>query len=407
MAMLSLPHAVIIGLESIQGLQSARILMARGVPVIGIASTPRHHASKTRVCKEIIFANTGTEEFIQVLEMLGPKLDQKAVLFPCYDESVSLVSRLRQRLENYYHVVLPPPEIVNLLMDKISFYTFTQEQGFLIPRSFFLYCRTDAEQTAREVNYPCILKPSSRPDTWVRHTKLKAFKVSNAGEFLAIYDHYHNWVPGLVAQQWIEGKDTNLYTCNAYFDRQGAPLVTFVSRKLRQWPPETGQACLSVEDRNDTVALETIRLYRSVPYRGLGYLEMKRDEGTGRHFIIEANIGRPTGRSAMAEAGGVELIFTMYCDALGWPLPPNREQKYTGVKWIHTLRDIQSALYYARRGQITFREWWQSIRGRKSDALFCWTDPVPFLTAVAKAIPTYLSRRERGREDYPLSGMGR
>jgi predicted ATP-grasp superfamily ATP-dependent carboligase len=397
------PYAIIVGLESIQGLQSARILARRNVPVIGIASNGRHHCSRTRACKEIFFADTGTEEFIQTLETLGPKLTQKAVLFPCYDESVLLVSRFRQRLEQWYHVVLPSPEIAEMLMDKISFYTFAQAEGLPIPRSFFLYCRSDAEHAAGQLMYPCIMKPASRPATWTRHTKLKALKASNAAELLAIYDHYSRWVNSLIAQEWIEGNDANLYTCNCYFGAAGEPLVTFVSRKLRQWPPGTGQACLSVEDRDDTVALETARLYRSVPYRGLGYLEMKRDERTGRYFIIEANVGRPTGRSAMAESGGVELLYTMYCDALGWPLPANRAQKYTGVKWIYLLRDIQSALYYRRHGLLTFREWWASVQGRKTDALLSWRDPGPFLIAVARAFPTYLSRRERGKEDYPLS----
>ena len=41
----------------------------------------------------------------------------------------------------------------------------------------------------------------------------------------------------------------------------------------------------------------------------LGYVEAKRDVRTGRHYLIEPNIGRPTGRSAIAEAGGVELLL--------------------------------------------------------------------------------------------------
>jgi len=91
-----------------------------------------------------LLADTGTEEFIQVLEMVGPKLNQKAVLFPCYDESVLLVSRFRQRLEKWYQVILPSPEIVEMLTDKIRFYTFAREKGLPVPRSFFLYCRADA-----------------------------------------------------------------------------------------------------------------------------------------------------------------------------------------------------------------------------------------------------------------------
>ncbi len=128
---------------------SRKTLVQHNVPVIAIASNRRHRSSRTRVCKEILFADTGTEEFIQVLEMVGPKLNQKAVLFPCYDESVLLVSRFRQRLEKWYQVILPSPEIVEMLTDKIRFYTFAREKGLPVPRSFFLYCRADAEQGAK------------------------------------------------------------------------------------------------------------------------------------------------------------------------------------------------------------------------------------------------------------------
>ena len=80
--------------------------------------------------------------------------------------------------------------------------------------------------------------------------------------------------------------------------------------------------------------------------------------------------------------------------------PPDRQQKYEGVKWIHLLRDLQSALYQWRRGQLTIREWWKSIRGRKGYAVFSWSDPLPFVAALYKAIPLMLSPRERGRDNY-------
>jgi predicted ATP-grasp superfamily ATP-dependent carboligase len=130
--------------------------------------------------------------------------------------------------------------------------------------------------------------------------------------------------------------------------------------------------------RNDAVLEASIHLFRSVNYHGLGYVEMKRDRRTGKHYIIEPNIGRPTGRSAIAEAGGVELLYTKYCDLVNLPLPPNREQKYEGVKWIYFMHDIQSSFHYWKRGELTLRDWWQSIRGAKNDAVFSWRDPAPF-----------------------------
>ena len=91
---------------------------------------------------------------------------------------------------------------------------------------------------------------------------------------------------------------------------------------------------------------------------------MKRDARTGGHYIVEPNVGRPTGRSAAAEAAGVELLYAMYCDVLGLPLPEGRlAQRYSGVKWIYFGRDIRSAFYYWRRDELSFAEWVSSLRG--------------------------------------------
>lgn len=368
-----------IGLDCITGLQSARLLARRGVPVIALVKNPRHYCAQTRVCEKIIPAHIASEELIHVLEQLGPQLGQKAVLFPCTDMSVLLLSRHRGRLQQWFHLALPAPETVEMLMDKISFYTYAQKHGLPIPGTHFLKSRYDAEAALAKLNFPCILKPPMKTPRWEQNTKAKVFKIAAASEFLATYDRCASWADMLMVQEWIAGRDQNLYSCNCYFNARAEPLVTFIARKLRQWPPETGTSCLGEEVRNDAVLLESVRLFKAVQYHGLGYVEMKRDERSGRHYIIEPNVGRPTGRSAIAEAGGVELLYTMYCDLTGRPLPENREQKYRGVKWIYLRRDFQSAFHYWKRGELTLREWWQTFRGRKGYAVFSWRDPKPFL----------------------------
>jgi hypothetical protein len=85
----------------------------------------------------------------------------------------------------------------------------------------------------------------------------------------------------------------------------------------------------------------------------------------------------------------------MYCDTVGWPLPGHRDQKYTGVKWIHLRWDFQSALYYWRQGELTPMEWWKSRRGRKAYALFSWRDPGPFLGDLQRTIRLGLRQDER------------
>ena len=380
------PHAIVIGLDSITGLQTARILAQRGVPVIAIAKDLGHFSCQTKVCKQILETDTDGEDLIFSLEKLGPTLREKAVLFPCSDICVLVISRFRDRLRDWYHVVLPAVDVIEMMVDKVKFYRFAQENGFPISETYFLSSREDAEEAARKLTFPVILKPPYRPDEWRKHTKEKVFKVAHADELLAFYDRCCKWAEVLIAQEWIKGTDTNHITCNCYFDSASEPLVIFTSRKLRQWPQKTGQGCLGEAYRDDIVALETIRLYKSVDFRGLAYLEMKKDEKSGRYFIIEPNVGRPTGRSATAEANGVELIYTMYCDAVGRPLPENREQKEGHVKWIYLRQDVQSALYSWFHGELTLREWWQSVRGPKWSAVFSWADPAPFWYDLWRAV---------------------
>lgn len=372
------PNAIVIGLDCITGLQTARILAKRNVPVIAIAKNPEHYCCRTNVCEKILFANTANEEFLQTLESLGLQLEQKAVLYPCTDMSVLLISRHRARLQSWYHVVLPAPEAVEMLMDKINFLKYAQQKGLPIPATFFLKSKSEAQIAAEQLRFPCILKPPMKTPLWEKNTRVKVYKVANARELLALYERCSQWAEILMVQEWVEGTDAELYSCNCYFNAESEPVVTFVARKLRQWPPETGTSCLGEECRNDVVLHETVRLFESVRYRGLGYVEMKRDVRTGKHFIIEPNIGRPTGRSAIAEAGGVELLYAKYCDVLGRPLPPNLQQNYSGAKWIYWRRDVQSALHYWKRGELTLRQWLKSWQGLKTDAVFCWSDLQPF-----------------------------
>lgn len=380
------PYAIVVGLDSITGLQTSRILAQRGVPVIAITKDPDHYCCQTKVCEQILEADTDGEGLIVVLEALGPTLKDKAVLFPCSDICVLLISRYRDRLRDWYHIALPAADIIEMMVDKVKFYRFAQENGLPISETYFLSSRKDAEEAARKLTFPVILKPPYRPDEWRKNTKEKAFKIANANELLTVYDRTHTWADVLIAQEWIKGTDKDHVTCNCYFNSTSEPLVIFTSRKLRQWPQKTGQGCFGEAFFDENVSRETVRIFQNVDFYGLAYIEMKRDDQSGKYFIIEPNVGRPTGRSATAEANGVELIYTMYCDAIGRALPANREQKEGDVKWIYLRQDIQSALSSWLRKELTLREWWRSLRGRKWDAVFSWTDQAPFWYDLWRAI---------------------
>ena len=98
------PAAVIIGLDCITGLQSTRLLTARGIPVIGVVADRRHFCARTRLATAIVTMPLRGEPLVDGLVALGARLDQPAVLIPCTDGAVHAISAGRERLAEAYRV---------------------------------------------------------------------------------------------------------------------------------------------------------------------------------------------------------------------------------------------------------------------------------------------------------------
>jgi D-aspartate ligase len=373
------PPAVIVGLDCITGLQSTRLLTARGIPVIGVVADPRHFCARTRLPIAIVQESLRGPALVDALVRLGERLDQPGVLIPCTDGAVLAISEGRDRLKEAFRYVLPEHAIVKRLMDKVGFAEHALEHGLPIPPTSILRDRADAERAASSLPFPAVLKPGMKGARWVAATKAKAIPVADPSELLARYDECRDWTDVLIAQAWIPGGEDDLISVNTYHDRAGTQRIAFVARKLRQWPLDTGTSCLGEEIREPRAAAVAAALFGSIAYRGLGYVEAKRDARTGELSIIEPNIGRPTGRSAIAEQGGVELLLTAYRDALGEPLPQATEQRYQGAKWIYWRHDLQAAVVRAKRRELTFGAWLASVRGPKIEAVFSRRDPMPFV----------------------------
>lgn len=399
------PCVILAGLDSLQGLQAARIYARRGVPVVGIAVNRGHFCCRTRYCLEILTIPSYHEGLLPLLLRIAPRFADTPVLLPCTDEAVAALSRHRQLLAARYHFALPEADQLGKVMDKSRLYPFAAAHGFNVPLSYAVSDNRELAAAADALGFPCLLKPATRLPIWREKSAYKAFKVESHDQ-LRLYSECSQWCSGMVVQEWIPGGDEQLYSCNACFDAQSRPLATFVSRKLRQWPPQIGESCLGEECRNDEVLEESLRFFELIGLRGLGYLEMKHDPRTGHLVLIEPNIGRPTGRSAIAEAGGVELLYTLYCALLGWPLPEKRVQAYGSAKWIHLVRDCVSALHYWRRGELSLAEWSNSLRGAKAYAVLDLRDPLPFCADLLRAVRLLLSPHDRRKRQVGQPAAG-
>jgi D-aspartate ligase len=187
------PTAVVVALDCITGLQTTRLLVRRGIPVVGIASDRRHFCARTRLAERIVTSPTSGEALIATLERLassGSLGEGPAVLIPCSDAAVLAISRWRDRLEGRYCFVLPPHDTIELLMDKVRFAEHATAAGLPIPETHVLRDRADAQRAAASLTYPAVVKPPLKTARWQAATTAKVFRVGSAAELLDIYDRY-------------------------------------------------------------------------------------------------------------------------------------------------------------------------------------------------------------------------
>lgn len=384
--------AVVIGLDCPTGLQTARLLSRLGIRVEGVADEGRHPCARTRACNRVVEADTGGAELLEALSRLGGGDGAPGrVLIPCTDRSVLFLSRNRDELRDDLRLTLPGPVLLETLLDKSLFVDFARDHDVAVPPTSVLRSRADAADAA-DLSFPCAVKPNRKTAAWRQRTDAKLFRAETPGELVELYDRCSGWARTLVAQSWIPGPDTRHVTCNAYFADGGEMVAAHTSRKLRQWPRAGGQGCLSESWPDDEVRHIARELFGGGDYRGLAYVETKRDPRTGRPVVLETNVGRPTGRSAAARASGVPLLEIAYRDAAGLTLPRQRSDERRGVKWIHLRRDLQASAAAAARGDIGPSEWLSTVRGPRVHSLLSRRDPLPFVLDLARSARKALSR---------------
>jgi D-aspartate ligase len=370
------PSAIVIGLDNMTGLQTARILSRRGIRVVGIAADGRHPACRTRTCHRLVVAPTAGDDLLDTLDRLRAS-ELGAVLFPCTDASVRTLAHGTHRLRGF-RTSLPDADVVDQLMDKLRFAELVSDHQLPAPVTRLVTDLDQARRAAEELRFPCVVKPAIKTPRW-EEAGPKVRRFSDARGWLASAAQLLGLHPELVIQEWLPGADDCLYSCNVYVAADGTPLVSFVARKLRQWPPHLGTSSLGEAVDDETIRDLALQVVSTVPFVGLGYVEIKRDPTTGQDHVIEVNVGRPTGRSAIAEGGGVELLETMYRDLVDQPLPVARRQQDRPIKWMHVVRDTASAMHYLRSGELTPLGWVRSVRGAKVYADLDLDDPGPFL----------------------------
>ncbi len=312
--------AVVVGLD-VNGLGVVRALHRGGVPTVALDTDFDKPTAATRFPRKIRISSLAGPEFISELLELQPRLGKRPFLILTHEESVATISLEREKLAGKYLFSMPSHAVMTELLDKCGFQALAERLGFPIPRAVRVTPALGTEAT-RDLRFPCVLKPPHKHAGYANRF-VKAYKVNSEEEVGRLWSQMQEVVDEILVQEWIEGGDSDVYFCLQYRGDRG-PSVSFVGRKVCQWPPLVGgtASCMPAPEASAELIALTDRFFAAVGFVGIGSMEYKRDTRDGRFYMVEPTVGRTDYQEEIAALNGVNIPLAAYRMALGEAPPP-------------------------------------------------------------------------------------
>jgi len=375
-----------------------RPLGLANIPCAAVAppGAPPRYSRFTRAVVEWADPSDESGALVDKLIHFARGQSKKPVLFYEGDWDLLLISRHRGRLASYFHFVVPDGALVEDLVDKARFRTLARTLGLPVPPSTQVHTAS-ADPDDVDLAYPLILKPlTRRTATWMpiftelNQSEAKALEVRSREELTELWPRLASSGVELLAQELIEGPETNIESYHAYVDRDGSIVASFTGRKIRTYPKGYGHSTALEITASAEVASLGADLIQRLDLRGVAKLDFKRSpEGT--LYLLEVNPRFSLWHHPGAEAG-VNLPALVYDDMVA------RTRRSTGpaepgVRWCRLLNDVKAA-----RGEgISFFRWLPWALTCDARATLAWDDPLPFLRGVLWARAAAALRRLRRR----------
>ena len=368
------------------GINVVRSAALGGIPVIVASPDPAEPAFASRHCAARLLMPplSDLDAAAAALERAAARFGMRLPLLFGNDDALRFVYARRERLERNFLMLLNEPDVAAALIDKEAFARFALERGLAAPRTF-------EWRELASIRGPVLVKPKVKFG-WDSSPVL-AQLLGGAGKAIVRRDgpaaladeviaRFHEQ---LLFQEFIPGGDDALWCFDGVADERGRIMACYVGRKIRSYPPRTGDATY-IELAHDERAIAAGReVSERAGLRGIYNIDLKRDPRDGAFRVLEIN-ARYNFWLHLGARNGLNLTRVMV-DYLAARRQPRDVSYSTKYRWIDPELDFRSYRQLARAGELTFARWAASVLfARRIYSVFSWSDPAPFLRGLLERV---------------------
>lgn len=368
---------------------AARSLTRAGYRVIAGDGGETSTVGRSRSCKEVWRHSpieSGDEFLRELIPFLAGRPDISIVL-PLKEEYVAFLARHHDRLPIRPVFAMPDPVTVNTCLDKASMYEIAREEGVPCLTTILATGLPALIAAAREVGYPCIVKPVGRDQDRFPAGR-KAVVCADERSLARAFDPWPTAHAELLVQRYLRAPRDNVY----FVARRGEVLAEVESRVLRtDCQDGTGINVSAVTVPLDTRIAHYCQVLASrLGYTGVGLFQFLMPRGDEPVFM-ELNPRHGMGLAFM-EALGLDLTIAACALATGAHLrQAGAAFDYPiGSRYAWTSGELRGLWLSYVRGEVDrggaiswLAEALRSAVRADVHATWSWRDPVPSISHLA------------------------
>jgi len=324
-----LNDAIITDVHYRMSLAAVRSLGRRGIPVtaleyenIDLSQALGFFSRYTRE-KALTPHPSYPEKFINGLQQMAGRFDEKPVLIPAGLDSVMAMSSMQEELAANFHLLVPPYESLLTANDTGRLLEVARRAGVPGPDTTSLGEGEEIEELARRISYPAVIK--YREGELLQLGPEQRYRIiSNAEDFVAAYTYMHTKQSCPLVQGYVTGGG---YGVSAVFDRNSQPVELFCHHRVREYPVSGGPSCLCEAIWDERMVGWAVSLLRELNWQGVAMVEFKGNP-SGDIRLMEIN-PRFWGSLPLPIIAGCDIPYAIYSAAQGI-----RHADYAGtVEW--------------------------------------------------------------------------
>lgn len=371
--------AVVLGSNYYIGLSIIRCLGIEGIYTVAVDYTrDGAYGAKSKYAKEHLIGphyKEDEEGFLEFLINYGKGQEYKPVLFPAADPYVEFIDRNLDRLKEYYLISMTEQGLWTDVMDKEILHNLATKHGVLVPETLRLDDVNFHDRLDREIKFPCIVKPTDSP-SFVAKFRKKIFYCNTKEELEEAIEKSKEANLDVIVQRIIPGFDDHMYTFDAHLDQDSNVTHWMTCRKLRQYPINFGASVYTEQRHVPELYDMSASFFKAIGYKGFGEIEYKKDEVTGKYYLIEIN-ARTTNLNSLLYKAGINFPHVAYMELIGEPVEDKAITETTGYCFRYLQEDIMAIRNYIKSGQLSYGDVMETIFRKKAPAIWSFDDPSP------------------------------